>query len=472
MESLASLAERLPPGTLTTHPGELAAHARDMWALAMLREARGEKVPPPAGLAFPGSTEEVATIVRWANETGTAIVPRGKGSGLGGGAQALKRSVVLDLTRMDRILSVDDISQTVSAQAGARGPDVEAALAPHGLTIGHYPESFDISTVGGWIASASAGYASAGYGSIENLVLGMAVVLPDGEVLQLRPLPRSGAGPDLRRMFVGSEGILGVITEATLSAFRAPGDLAWETFRPSSFQSGVALVREVTQRRFDPLAVRLMDDADATLAFSAFGYQGAPVLIVGFDAGSPGAEARRARLGELAREMGARAIGPELAEHWWQHRHDSVALYAGVMGEERTFGDGVVADTLGAAALWRAIPRLYDEIRGALLDTCDIVTCNLANPYPSGASLRFGFVLRAADDREAERVYLDTWKEAVARCLRAGGTPAHHGDVGLLLAGSLAMEVGEAGAGALARIRTALDPAGVMNPEKLVRPRP
>jgi alkyldihydroxyacetonephosphate synthase len=471
VDALDALIAQLPSGTVSTHPGELAAHARDQWALAKLREARGDRVTPPAALVFPRSTDHVATTLAWAQETGTPVVPRGAASGLAGGAEALQRSVVIDLSLMEAILGIDAVSQTVETQAGIRGSALEAALEPRGMTVGHYPESLEVSTVGGWVAAASAGYASAGYGSIEDVLVGLTAVLPGGSVLRLKPIPRSAAGPDLRRLYVGSEGTLGVITEVTLVTSRLPAGRLWESFRPHSFESGAAFVREIVQRGHRPLVVRLLDEAEASALFSAFGQAG-PALIVGFDAGAPAAEAQAFELQQLAKELGARSLGPELAEHWWGHRHDPVAWYEGAMGPERTFGPGVVVDAVDVAGLWRLLPHLYADVRGALLGHAEVVRCSLGHPEVTGASLHFSFLARAADDREAERVYRETWDDAMHACLSAGGTITHHHGVGLLKVPHMAAEAGGSGIDALRRIKAALDPSGVMNPGKLVPPVP
>lgn len=206
VDPLRALGARLPDGSLTTHPGEMAARASDAWSLALLRARRGEPVVPPRALVFARSTEDVAEVLAWSDETDTPVVTRGGGSGVAGGALARRGAILLDLSEMDRVLSVDPDSQAVEVQAGVRGDRLEEALEPHGLTTGHYPQSLTVSTVGGWIAARSAGQASAGYGAIEDLLLGLTVVLPGGAVLRLRATPRSAAGPDLRRLFAGSEG--------------------------------------------------------------------------------------------------------------------------------------------------------------------------------------------------------------------------------------------------------------------------
>ena len=168
MSSLDILASRLPGGTVSTDPQTLYDHAIDSWSLALLRRVRGDDLPEPAAVIFPARTEEVATVLAWASQTGTAVIPRGAGSGVCGGAQADTQAdtqaVVLDLSRMDRIGPVDPESQTVEVQAGVRGDRLEEELAKSGLTTGHYPQSIAISTVGGWIAASSAGQASTGFG--------------------------------------------------------------------------------------------------------------------------------------------------------------------------------------------------------------------------------------------------------------------------------------------------------------------
>ncbi|HYZ10707.1 MAG TPA: FAD-dependent oxidoreductase, partial [Actinomycetota bacterium] len=198
MDALASLTARLPDGTVSTHPGELSSRSRDAWPLAMLREVRGERLPRPMAVVFPKTTEDVSATLAWAGETGTAVVPRGGGSGVTGGAQAAWRGVVLDLSFMNTVGPIDRESLTVEVEAGTHGDRLEAALGREGLTLGHYPQSLAFSSVGGWIASSSAGLASAGFGSIADLVLGLEAVLAGGDVLRLPPVPRSSLGPDLR----------------------------------------------------------------------------------------------------------------------------------------------------------------------------------------------------------------------------------------------------------------------------------
>jgi alkyldihydroxyacetonephosphate synthase len=213
-----------------------------------------------------------------------------------------------------------------------------------------------------------------------------------------------------------------------------------------------------------------MDGADATAAFSAFGLGGRPVLLVAFDEGAPAIDSERFELHRLAREFGARETGQAVGDHWWDHRFDGVAWYESVMGPERHLGSGVVMDLAEFAAVWRKIPRLYEEVRAALMRWSESVVCSLTNAYSTGASLMFTFLVRGSDDREVEERYLSAWNDAIESCLAAGGTITHNHGVGLLKVPYVERELGPPALRMLRRIKEALDPERVLNPGKLLPP--
>jgi alkyldihydroxyacetonephosphate synthase len=466
VSSLDILAGRLPDGTVSTDRQTLRHRAIDSWSLALLRRVRGDDLPEPAAVVFPARTEEVATVLAWASQTGTAVIPRGAGSGVCGGAQAETQAIVLDLSRMDRIGEVDAISHTVEVQAGVRGDRLEQELAKLGLTIGHYPQSIAISTVGGWIAASSAGQASTGFGAIEDLLLGLTAVLPDGEILRLRPVPRSAAGPDLRRLLVGSEGTLAVVTEATLACRARPKTWEWLAYSYPDFTTMAAALRDVRRAGTGAAVLRGYDETDAQLGFGALGHTTGCVALAGFPAGPPGLNARMQAATAILQATGAE-LGATYGEHWWQHRNDAVQTFAQIMGPDRTFGTGVIVDTMEVAGLWSAVPGLYDGIKTALSAHAQAVACHLSHLYPSGSSLYFTFLITGADDHDAETRYNEAWPQAARSCTEAGGTITHHHGVGRLKAPFLAGELGETGTGVLSTIRKALDPAGIMNPKGL-----
>jgi alkyldihydroxyacetonephosphate synthase len=468
VDPLDSLAAGLPPGRVLMDRAELRTRARDLSALALLAEVRGDEPTLPAGVVLPRSTEEVATVLAWAGETGTPIVPRGGGSGVSGGTSAVADGVVLDLSLMDRLLGVDAVSRAVEVEAGIRGHVLEGALEPEGLTVGHYPQSIELSTVGGWVAASSAGQASTGYGAIEELVLGLTVVLAGGAVARLRPVPRSAAGPDLRRLFIGSEGTLGVVTEAVLACRPRPPGYAWAGFGFSSFEECIEAARGSEAAGVDPLVVRGYDEADAALAFGRLRHAGGSVAIVGFASDAPGLEARLEETVARATAAGARNLGPEFGAHWWAHRNDAVDLYRRVMGPDRIFGPGTVVDTTEVAAMWSRVPALYRSVRAALLEGAEIAGCHVSHVYPAGSSLYFTFLVRGADDREVEQRYRSTWEGAMRACLDSGGTITHHHGVGRLKARFMADELGEEGLAVLRAVKRALDPSGILNPGVLL----
>ena len=471
MSALDILVSRLPDGAVRTDAEMLRERAIDSWALALLRRVRGDELPVPAAVVFPASTEEVAAVLAWASETATAVIPRGGGSGVCGGAEAQAGSVVLDLSRMDQITGVDLISQTVNVQAGVRGDRLEDELAGHGLTVGHYPQSIAASTVGGWIAASSAGQASTGFGAIEDVLLGLTAVLPQGEILRCRPVPRSAAGPDLRRLLVGSEGTLAVVTEAALACRGRPAAWDWLAFGFPGFAALADGLRAAVRAETGAAVLRGYDDTDAQLSFGALGHPGGCVGMAGFPAGLPGLDDRKRAAAEAMQTNGASdELGARYGEHWWDHRNDAVQTYAQIMGPERAFGSGVIVDTMEVAGLWSAVPRLYQGIREALAGHAQAVGCHLSHLYPSGSSLYFTFLISGADDQDAETRYRAAWDQAARACAETGGTITHHHGVGRLKARFLTGDLGATGVDVLARIRAALDPAGIMNP-RVMNPR-
>ena len=215
--------------------------------------------------------------------------------------------------------------------------------------------------------------------------------------------------------------------------------------------------------------IRGYDETDAQLSFAALGHPGGCVGLLGFPAGLPGLAARKQAAAEAMEAAGASGeLGSRYGEHWWDHRNDAVGTYARIMGPDRAFGSGVIVDTFEVAGLWSAVPRLYQSIREALAAHAQAVGCHLSHLYPSGSSLYFTFLISGTDDRDAAARYLAAWDQAVRSCAAVGGTITHHHGVGRLKAGYLAGELGETGVDVLARIKAALDPAGIMNPGVLL----
>jgi len=462
---LRALAALLEEGAVSTDEADLAAHAHDWWTLALLRQRRGDAFVHPAAVVRPASTEEVAAVLRWAQESRTPVVPFGGGSGVSGGAQAIAGSISLDTRRMDRVLAVDRDALTISAQAGIGGRELEVDLAGRGLTLGHFPQSIDISTLGGWVAARSAGQKSARYGRLEDMVLGLEVVLPGGAVVRTRPAPASAAGPDLARLFIGSEGTLGVVTEATLAVRTAPRVVSHGAYGFSDFADGLLAVRRVAQEELRPAVMRLYDPSDVGIAFrDASERPDGSLLVLRFEGDAiAGAEERAVR--DIVETGGGKDLGASLAERWWEHRNDAVGTFRQIM-LDGLLGPAAAVDTMEVAGLWPAT-HLYDTVRAALEAHADVVGCHASHPYPQGTCLYFTFVfVGARDDAAVEARYRAAWAGAAEATLAAGGTITHHHGVGLLKAPWLPAELG-ASFEVLRAVKRALDPAGIMNPGKL-----
>jgi alkyldihydroxyacetonephosphate synthase len=463
--NLTPLIERLPPGTLSQDPEACRAGARDWSPLALLRDLRGDEIELPAAVVSPSGTEEVSAVLAWANQTGTPVAPRGGGSGVVEGTRPGPDWIVLDLSRMDRILELDEGSDAVHVQAGIVGDRLEAELAAHRLTLGHYPQSITLSTVGGWIASSAAGQASAGFGAIEDLLLGVTAVLADGRVLELGPVPRSAAGPDLRRLLVGSEGTLAVITEAWLACSPLPPGWTWSCFAFDDFDSAIGGARAIHRAGTGASIVRAYDLVDSALTFGSAGYAGGCLMVLGFPSDTVGLDDR---LRVAAEHAAGRRLDASFGEHWWARRNDLAATYRRIMGPERIFGPGTLTDTVEVAALWSRLPRLYAAVRDALVRHCEAVACHLSHVYRSGASLYFTILVRGPDDRDVEARYLAAWAAAVRSCIGAGGTMTHHHGVGRLKVAFLPEELGEVGVDVLRSIKGAVDPRAILNPGALL----
>jgi alkyldihydroxyacetonephosphate synthase len=462
------------------------AHAAGRSYPDLVRLRSGDGSSAPDVVVLPVSSKEIAAVLAACAEHRVAVVPFGGGTSVVGGVEPVSDgfggAVSIDLQRLDRVVSIDSMSLTASLEAGLSGPQIEGALAAEGLTLGHFPQSFEYSTVGGWVATRSAGQASTGYGRIDELVEGLRFVAPAGEV-GARPLPASAAGPDLRELLVGSEGVLGVICEVTLCVRRAPDARRYEGWWFGSFAEGCEAFRVMEQADASPDVARVSDEEESrfSLAFAsahtvverlgraylrARGRESGCVAIVGFEGDADDVERRRVRTGALLRAGGGVALGRRPGDLWLRNR------YAAPYLRDEMLDRGVLVDTLETAATWSSLDGVYsaatNAIRGTLADrgTPPLVMCHVSHLYRSGASLYFTFLARQEDDALAQwRAAKQAASDAI---VAAGGTITHHHAVGRDHAHWMRAEVGEMGLELIRAAKERLDPAGIMNPGKLL----
>ena len=459
----------------------------------LMRLRRGEVDRFPEAVVAPHDEGAVAAVLRVAAEQRLAVVPFGGGSSVVGGVEPVAApgqlgALSLDTTRLDRLVSVDPESGTATFQAGIDGPALEAALAEHGLTLGHFPQSFEHSTLGGWIATRSVGQNSDGYGGIDELVVAVRMVTPQG-VIRTLAVPRSATGPDWNHLVLGSEGTLGVIVEATLRVRPVPRatDLRAALFH--TFTDGVAalhamrredlplsmarlsdgaetelslLVRRDPARRLDPAALAL--GAAARLGWG----EGRAALLYGAEGQDRGAVRHAlSRARAIARRHGALPLGRAPGRSWQRERFRTPYL------RDWLLDHGVAVDTMETAFPWSRLEAGHREVCAALRTSLEtragagLAMAHLSHSYRDGACLYFTALWPIDASRDLEQ-WAEIKREATEAILAAGGTLSHHHGVGLDHAPWLARERGALAVSALRAAKAALDPRGLMNPGKLL----
>ncbi|MEA2346703.1 MAG: alkyldihydroxyacetonephosphate synthase [Thermoleophilaceae bacterium] len=451
----------------------------------LVRLRAGQAEFAPDAVVEPADGDEVAGLLAACARLGVAVVPFGGGTSVVGGVEALRGpfdSVVsVDLRRLTGVLSADPHSLLATIAAGTLGPAAEAELGARGLTLGHFPQSFEFSTVGGWVATRSAGQSSTGYGRIDELVVAMKVATPSGWVESIA-VPASAAGPDLRELLIGSEGTMGIITEATFRVRPAPRERRYEAWSFRTWEAGADALRELEQSGHAPDVARLSDEDETRLSMTLSSGVGAKALarylgarghadgclaITGFEGDPEEIAYRRYRARSILRGHGALGLGTAPAEKWVQGRFHGPYL------RDELLARGIMVDTLETATTWTGAMGLYEAVRSAILGAIGErghrgrVMCHISHLYPTGCSLYFTFLTRQEQGTEMEQWH--AVKSAAGDAIAsAGGTISHHHAVGRDHAPWLGREVGELGLDLIRAAKATLDPEGVMNPGKLV----
>jgi alkyldihydroxyacetonephosphate synthase len=453
----------------------------------LVRLRAGEPEGAPDAVLYPTSPTQLPPLLELCARRSLALVPFGGGTSVVGGVAPLRgehaAALALDLRHLDELLELDRESLSVTAQAGMRVPALEALLGARGLTLGHFPQSYEHVSLGGCAATRSAGQASTGYGRFEDLVLGLRMATPAGE-LAPRALPASAAGPDLRELLIGSEGTLGVIHELTLRVRAAPAHSHYEGVFFESFAAGAAALRALAQEHAAPSVARLSDESETRMSLAlagtggvkgrlgrayigARGYGGGCLSILGFEGSEREVAERRRHATTLVRSHGGLPVGRSPGEAWRAQR------YAAPYLRDELLTHGVMVETLETAATWSKLMGLHRGVERAISGalhaqgTPGLVMCHISHLYETGASLYFTFLASQREGAEIEQ-----W-QAVKRAagdaiLECGGTITHHHAVGRDHAPWMEREVGARGVGALRALKGELDPAGIMNPGKLL----
>ncbi|MGW1174917.1 FAD-binding oxidoreductase [Kitasatospora sp. NPDC002543] len=437
----------------------------------LLRRRSRDPQDAPDAVVLPGTEQEVAAVLAVCAERRIAVVPFGGGTSVVGGLDpergAFGSVVSLDLRRFDQLLDLDETSGEAVLGAGLTGPAAEALLAERGWELGHYPQSFRYATIGGFAATRSSGQDSAGYGRFDEMVRGLRAVTPAG-VLDLGRAPASAAGPDLRQLFLGSEGTLGVITAVRLRVHPLPAVKAYEAWSFPDFATGTAALRAVEQQGTGPTVIRLSDEAETMINLAMTEQIGGAPAVTGCLAVTvfEGSAAQVAARQQLTRDVLLAAGGNSLGEgpaHAWEHGRFNAPYL-----RDSLLSAGALCETLETAASWSRLPALRTAVTEALTAALpgSLVLCHISHVYPTGASLYFTVVAALGEDPLAR---WGTAKRAAGDAiLGAGGTISHHHAVGADHRPWMSDEIGELGVRVLRAVKAELDPAGILNPGKLI----
>jgi alkyldihydroxyacetonephosphate synthase len=452
---------------------ERARHAYGRSYRDVVRGFRGEFPHPPDLVAFPTTEADVAAVLDWCGSTGIAVVPYGGGSSVVGGVEChADRTVTLDLTGLGRVVEIDVTSRAARIQGGALGPALEDQLRPAGLTLRHFPQSFEFSTLGGWIATRSAGHHATLATHIEDRVESLRVLTPRGPI-ETRRLPASGAGPAPERLFAGSEGTLGVITEAWMRVVERPRFRAAASVVFDRFDDAVAATRALAQSGLHPANCRLLDRAEAR--FSGTGDQ--PVLLVGFESAAHPVDGSLAQALECCADHGGTPAGPPggsgrdpTADTWRRAFFDMPYLRDGLVAF------GAIAETFETAVTWDRFAALHAAVKAAVGERLPAVgapdgfiSCRFTHVYPDGPAPYYTVIAPGRPGVELEQ-WAAVKQAASAAIDRAGGTATHHHAVGRDHRLAYDRERPALFADVLRAAKTTLDPAGVLNPGVLFDP--
>lgn len=428
-------------------------YARDWWPLGMVWATTGHVARLPAAVARPENTDEVAAILRLANDAGIPVTAVGGRSGVLGNSLPVFGGVVLDLTQLSGITDLRGDDLSVDVMAGTFGDAFEATLQKEGFTAGHWPQSMKLATVGGWIACSGAGQMSTRYGTMADITRGVTAVLADGRVIETSQFAHSSTGPDMTQLFVGSEGTLGVIVSACLNIHRKAAYSESGAWAFDSFDAGVEAIRRFSQRGARPAVVRLYD---ATESRRNFDTRDQHILLV-HDEGDP--EIVAGIMSVVRAECDGTPADNALVERWLANRNSVHALDDLILDR--------APDTMEITAPWSQLAEIYHATIAAMMavDGTRTATAHISHAYPGSAGLYFMFGGRPKlEDRP--RWYRDVWNAGARTVLSHGGNLAHHHGIGLQRARLMDEAMGSSMV-VMQAVKDALDPKGILNPGKL-----
>ena len=438
------------------------AYSRDYWPITLrwMLERKSPKLPDY--IVWPGDSKELSEVVKIANLKKIPITPFGEGSGVLGGAIPIKGGIVIDLKRMGKILDINDKNLTVTVQPGINVMDLERKLNEKGYTLGHHPQSMYCSALGGNLSTRAAGHFSTKYGKIEDMVISLEAVLPTGEVIKSKNVPKSSTGPSIERLLLGAEGTLGVITETTLKIWPYPEERALKSYVFADLENGLESIRKILRRWIFPAVVRLYDAEETKRHFYATSEAKGKCMLILVMEGDKDLVALEKRITEkICEENSGIDCGVDPVNHWFETRFN-------VKETSEYAPRDIVFDTIEVSVTWDKSITLYNSVISAMKEVNGVLlaTGHASHFYPQGVCFYFTFGGAPIKKTKPKDFHKEVWDAAMRACIDAGGSISHHHGIGLMRANWLKEELGP-GFETLKKVKKSLDPENIMNPGKM-----
>ena len=458
-EWIEELKEQIGNASVLTDSETITSHCYDAWPASVKWKNQGKRPFSPDVVVEAKSIDKVVEVLKWANERRIPVTPWGGGSSVTGQALPSMGGIVLNTTAMNEIIALDEDSLMVKVETGIFGHILEKKLNERGYTLNHSPQSLDRSTVGGWVATRAMGQLSSRYGGIEDLVVTFTVVLPSGEVVETMNVPRGAVGPDLRHIFMGAEGTMGIITDVTLKIFPLTDTRILEAVTFNSVEAGVKVMRLIMRNGLKPALVRYYEVDEARHAMQDKHFDKC-VMFLGFEGIEAVAKAEYEEVIKLCAAEGGVKIGPAPVESWRKRRYD-FSTVEGILAQ-----DGGLAETIEIAHFWHGIMDTYSELKEALKPYAAEVLGHFSHVYPQGTSLYIILLGKEENDQTAEEKIYEIWDTAMKICLKNGAAISHHHGSGLARLPYVRESLGNS-MQVLEKVKSAIDPHNIMNPGKL-----
>ena len=398
-----SLSELIGPERVISDSADLLSHSYDAWPVAAKWRQQGKQPYQPDVIVRPIDIVDVSRLLKWASENRVPVTPWGAGSSVTGAPLPLQGGITLDMSAMEHVLALDETNLLVKVEAGKRGYELETELNARGYTLNHSPQSLHRSTVGGWIATRATGQFSSRWGGIEELAVALTIVLASGEIIETKLAPRAAIGPDLKHIFIGSEGTLGVVAEATLKIFPLTEQRIFEAVAFNNVEAGLTAMRKMMRLGLRPFLVRFYDEDESRQVIRNGFFVGC-VMFLGFEGIPAVAQAEYDAGMVICQAEGGQAMGANAVLAWMERRFDFSSV------ENILARPGGFAETIETAHMWTGILTTYHALKEALLPLATEVLGHFSHVYPQGTSLYMIFLGEAANAAAAEQCLQQIWE--------------------------------------------------------------